>query len=346
SLARLRDRREAARSAWTAAMAAAGVNARTLSERIEAAGALGIVTGNWNRGWGVNFNYRRAYTTRIPTVDLSCEDYGLVHRLAENGQGPTLRIDAKATLGPEAPVYNTLAEISGDELPDEYVMLSAHFDSWHTASGATDNGTGTIAMMEAMRILKEVYRRPKRTILVGHWSGEEQGLNGSRAWVADNPEIVAGIQAVFNQDNGTGRISRIDMQGFTGAAAVFRRWFARIPAELVSEVSLESPGTPSSGGSDHSSFVCASAPAFMLSSRSWDYGTYTWHTNRDTFDKLVFDEVQQNAVLIAMLAYLAAEDSVRLPREKRTDLANPRTGETGVWPVCQPAVRMEAESIR
>ena len=114
---------------------------------------------------------------------------------------------AEATLAPaESPVFNTIARIDGSEKPNEYVMLSAHLDSWDAGSGATDNGTGTITMLEAMRILKTAYPRPKRTILVGHWSGEEEGDIGSGAFAADHPEVLAGLQALFNQDNGTGEI--------------------------------------------------------------------------------------------------------------------------------------------
>src|SRR5919202_449969 len=106
-------------------------------------------------------------------------------------------------------------------------MLSAHLDSWDSGSGATDNGTGTITMLEAMRILKTTYPRPKRTILVGHWSGEEEGDIGSAAFATDHPDVVAGLQALFNQDNGTGRVTTIGMQGITGAGARFARSFAQ-----------------------------------------------------------------------------------------------------------------------
>jgi Zn-dependent M28 family amino/carboxypeptidase len=219
------------------------------------------------------------------------------------------------------------------------VILSAHFDSWDGGSGATDNGTGTVTMMEAMRILKAAYPNPKRTILVGHWNSEEQGLNGSRAFVADHPEIVDNVQAVFNQDNGTGRVANISMQGFSGAAPYFATWFAKIPQEITGDIELRIPGTPGGGGSDYASFVCADAPAFGLSSLSWDYGTYTWHTNRDTFDKLVMDDVKNNATLTAMLAYLASEDQDRLPRDKAILPLNPRTGQQMTWPVCRDGAR-------
>ncbi len=119
---------------------------------------------------------------------------------------------------------NTIAEIKGIEKPNEFVMLSAHFDSWDAATGATDNGTGTLVMMETMRILKKIYPNPKRTILVGHWGSEEQGLNGSRAFVEDHPEIVANIQALFNQDNGTGRVVNMSGAGFANAKNYLGRW--------------------------------------------------------------------------------------------------------------------------
>jgi Zn-dependent M28 family amino/carboxypeptidase len=201
-------------------------------------------------------------------------------------------------------------------------------------------------MMEAMRILKKVYPNPKRTILVGHWSGEEQGLVGSRAFAADNPKVVSGLQALFNQDNGTGRIEHISMQGLTGAGTQFARWFAKMPRELTDSVALDIPGVPSSGSSDHASFICAGAPAFFLLSKDWDYGVYTWHTNRDTYDKVVFDEVKQNATMIAMLAYLASEDPVKTPRDRRVNLpVDPRTGEAA-WPSCTPPARSSGESTR
>src|SRR5438477_10936466 len=113
--------------------------------------------------------------------------------------------------------------MKGTQLANEYVMRSARFDSWAGGSGATDNGTGTITMLEAMRILKLVYPNPRRTILVGHWSGEEQGLNGSRGFVADHPDIVGGLQALFNLDNGTGHIDTMSALGFPNASARLRR---------------------------------------------------------------------------------------------------------------------------
>jgi carboxypeptidase Q len=184
-------------------------------------------------------------------------------------------------------------------------------------------------MLEAVRILRQAYPNPKRTIVIALWGGEEQGLNGSRRFVAMHPEIVDNVQAVFNQDNGTGRVQNISMSGFVDAGAAFGSWMARLPSQLSNQINIINPGTPGTGGTDHVSFVCAGAPAFNLNAISWDYGTSTWHTNRDTFDKIVEEDIRSNATLAAMLAYLASEHPERLSRNKRS------TGQIP-WPPCQP----------
>jgi carboxypeptidase Q len=346
SLERARERRSADAEAWNARLERTGVSPRDLPLRLEEAGAAGVVTALWTGGWGANriFNAR---TREIPTFELSCEDYGLVFRLASRGQGPVLRVDFEAEYLGEVPVYNTIATIPGTERPDEYVMLSAHFDSWDGSSGATDNGTGTVLMMEVIRILSQVYPQPARTILVGHWGGEEQGLNGSRAFVEDHPEVVEGLQALFNQDNGTGRVVNISLQGFTEAGSSISRWLSQVPSEVTEHIGLTLPGIPATGGTDHAAFVCAGAPAFNLSSLHWDYFTYTWHTNRDTFDKLVFDDLRNNAVLAASLVYLASEDPERVSRERRAIMPrHPQTGEPMSWPECQSPDRTHETSPR
>jgi hypothetical protein len=352
SFARMRAARDSATRRWTARIAATGYNVGlgtgTLGRRLQDAGAAGVIASRWSNGWGVNkiFDSR---TDKVPSLDLSCEDYGLVYRLTENNQGPTLRVRAEAEFLGDVPVYNTIATIRGSQKPNEYVMLSAHFDSWDAGSGTTDNGTGTIVMAEALRILKKVYPNPKRTIVVGHWSGEEQGLNGSRAFAADHPEIVKGMQALFNQDNGTGRIVNFSGSGFTTASANLARWMANIPTEIARNITLSFPGAPSGGGSDNASFVCYGAPAFGLGATSWDYGTYTWHTNRDTFDKIVLDDLKNNATLTAMLVYLASEDPETLSRDQRVFDRGPDWRPTGGfggggggpqgWPTCTEPLR-------
>jgi len=296
---------------------------------VEAAGAVAVVSANWSNGWGAN-KYFGTPVASIPGVQLSCEDYGLVHRLATNDQGPHMRIDVRSQDLGQRPVFNIMAELPGTELPDEYVLLSAHLDSWDAGSGATDNGSGTVMMMEAMRILKETYPNPRRTILVGHWGGEERGLIGSNAYAEDHPEVVDGLQANFNQDNGTWRIDFIRMQGFTGAGSHFGRWLSAVPDEITRHIELDIPGVPERGGSDHMAFICRLAPGFRLQSNYPDYRQYTWHTEIDTYDKLVFDDLRNNATLAAMLAYQASEDPVRMETRPRED---------GFYGACRTAPR-------
>ncbi len=182
-----------------------------------------------------------------------------------------------------------------------------------------------------MRILKKIHPNPKRTIIVGHWGSEEEGLNGSRAFVEDHPEIVKNIQAVFNQDNGTGRVVNMSGQGFLNSYDYLTRWLSKVPADIKDQIKTSFPGEPGRGGSDFASFVAAGAPAFSLSSTSWSYGVYTWHTNRDTYDKIVFDDLRANAILAAILAYQASEDPTTTSRDKSI-LINPKTGEPNKWP--------------
>ena len=299
---------------------------------LESSGAAGIITSYWSKEIGSNKIFG-ADTKKIPTVDMELEDYTMLYRMAEYGDKPKLKIVAESKDLGTAPTFNTIAEIKGSEKPEEYVMLSAHLDSWDGATGATDNGTGTIVMMEAMRLLKKIYPNPKRTILVGHWGSEEQGLNGSRAFVEDHPEIVANIQAVFNQDNGTGRVVDLSGAGFLHSYEYLTRWLEAVPESITKHIKTEFPGSPTGGGSsDNASFVAVGAPSFNLSSLSWDYGSYTWHTNRDTYDKIVFDDVRSNAILTAILVYMASEDDARTSNEKIVLPNSKRTGRQLNWP--------------
>ncbi len=165
SFQEMNNARDEARRAFAMSTRAMGPGA---PERIANAGAIAVLTGRWSAGWGVDKIFSSP-TAGIPGVHLSCEDYGLVARLAERGQSPRIRLDAQAESLGEVPAFNVVGTIPGTELPNEYVLLSAHLDSWDGASGATDNGTGTIMMLEAMRILKATYPNPRRTIMVGHW---------------------------------------------------------------------------------------------------------------------------------------------------------------------------------
>lgn len=338
SVEKMKKSRQELTEAWGKRIRNTGYNARTLALALEKAGAVGLIMSNWSRGFGVNKIFG-ANTKKIPTIDLSLEDYGLLHRLTEAGQQPKISVRADSRETGIVPTFNTIAEIKGTEKPDEYVMLSAHFDSWDGGTGATDNGTGTLTMMEAMRILKKVYPNPKRTILVGHWGSEEQGLNGSRAYVEDHPEIVNNIQALFNQDNGTGRVKNLSGQGFLHSYEYLNRWLSKVPSHIRDTIETNFPGNPGGGGSDYASFVAAGVPAFSLSSLSWSYGNYTWHTNRDTYDKIVFDDVRNNVILTAILAYMASEDPSKTSREKSVLPINPRTGQQTKWPEARKATR-------
>ncbi len=305
---------------------------------LEESGAAGIIASYWSREIGSNKIFG-ASTKKIPTVDVQLEDYTMLYRLAEYGDKPVLKIVAESKDLGRTPVFNTIGSIKGTEKPDEYVILSAHLDSWDGATGATDNGTGTIVMLEAMRLLKKMYPNPKRTIIVGHWASEEQGLNGSRAFVEDHPEMITNIQAVFNQDNGTGRVVDLSGAGYLHSYEYITRWLEAVPNDISKHIKTEFPGSPSGGGSDNASFVAAGAPSFNLSSLSWDYGTYTWHTNRDTYDKIVFDDVRNNAILTAILAYMASEDETKTSNEKSVLPNSRRTGKQQEWPTQRAPTR-------
>jgi carboxypeptidase Q len=315
-----------------------GVSIASLPSVLEDAGAAGIVQCDWSGEFGSNKIFG-AKTKKVPTVDLLLEDYGVLYRLAESGKKPRIKVQTESRELGTVPVFNTIAEIKGTEFPDEYVILSAHFDSWEGGSGATDNGTGTIAMMEVARILKKIMPNPKRTIIIGLWGSEEQGLNGSRAFVIDNPTIVQKTQAVFNLDNGTGRVTSINGSGFVHAYDFVGRWMGAAPSNITSQITTTFPGSPAGGSSDHASFVAAGIPAFMLSAHPWGYSTITWHTNLDTYDKLVFDDLIHNVILTATMAYKASEEPTLVNREQRV-LPAGRNGQPGAWPAVRSPTRL------
>ncbi len=323
SYAKMLKKRDSLQRAFSLRLRRTGLNTTTLPLALEKAGALAIITNNWSTMPGVE-RISSGYTKKIPTINMSLEDYTMVYRLTDSGTPPTLKIYSESKELGKVPVFNTIAEIKGTEKPNEYVILSAHLDSWDGGTGATDNGTGTVIMMEAMRILKKVYPNPKRTILAGHWGAEEQGILGSRAFIEDHPEISTGIQAVFNQDNGTGHINSLAGQGFAEAKDFLPRWIAAAPDTIKKRVKLTFPSQPNGGSSDFGSFVAAGIPAYSLTSIIGDYFNNTHHTNRDTYDKIIFDEVRNNALLTAILAYMASEDPVKMNNTKTPGLPWPK----------------------
>lgn len=320
-----------AQTNWNDFMKKIGYNANTLPAALEKAGAAALLSSNWSGGWSSNRIFA-ARTERIANIDVSMEDYNMLYRLVQKGIKPTIRLQVQSKNYGLQPVANTMSVIKGIEKPEEYIMLSAHLDSWDGATGATDNGTGTILMMEVMRILKKYYPNPKRSIIVGHWGGEEQGLNGSRAYIADHPEMRSKISVLFNQDNGTGRINKIHGNGFLDAYQYFNNWVQYLPEINRKEITMNFPGTPGGGGSDYASFIPYDIPAFFLLGNSWDYSTYTWHTQLDTYDKIVFDDLKMNAVTIATLVYLACEEPAMFSRRRANLPVNIKTGNMEEWP--------------
>ncbi|OJU75852.1 MAG: peptidase M28 [Bacteroidetes bacterium 47-18] len=331
-------RRDSLQQTWNTYMKNIGYTAATLPKAVEAAGAVAVLSSYWSGGWGASRIFA-ARTERIPNIDIALEDYNMLYRMAERGQKP--KVSVQATSGSQGlqPVANTIGLIKGREKPEEYIMLSAHLDSWDGGTGATDNGTGTILMMEVMRILKKHYPNPRRSVIVGHWGGEEQGLNGSRAYIEDHPEMRDKISVLFNQDNGTGRISRISGNGFLDAYDYFGRWLQYVPDLNKKELSLTFPGEPGKGGSDYASFLPYDIPAFFLLGNSWDYGTYTWHTQLDTYDKIVFEDMRMNAETIAILVYLACEEPEMFSRRKAELPVDLKSGKRTEWPKAQDANR-------
>ena len=300
---------------------------------LKAAGAVAVFESNWSQYPGVDKIFGSPRNSALPTFDIGCEDYGMLFRLAQNKQGPQVRLMAESEFLGEQPVFNVIAEIKGSKKPDEYVILSAHFDSWEGHSGATDNATGTVTMLEALRLLKSVLPNPSRTILVGHWSGEEQGLNGSGAFAADHPEVVKGLQFAFNQDNGTGRIVSTGPSILPENGPRLAQYMAQMPSQLTQYIRLGGP-SGIGGGSDHASFLCYGAPAASLGALSWDYSNSTWHTNRDSYDKVVLDDLKHNATLTAMFAYLASEDPQPSSRTLMNPLPNGPNGQPITIPSC------------
>lgn len=343
-----RDRIRQEQSALTASFSQrvlAGGGPRGIQAKLKKAGVLGALTTNFSNYPGINKVFGSA-AQEVPTVDVGCEDMGLLYRLASNKQSPKIRLMVDADKGPERPIGNVVAEMKGSTLPNEYVVLSAHFDSFTGGSGATDNATGSLTMIEAMRILRTVYPNPKRTIVIGLWNSEEQGLNGSKAYAEMHPEVISGMQMLFNQDNGTGRISSISPGPFTQAGAFLSRYMSEMPSEITQWVRLGGTSPFSGpGGTDHTTFVCYKAPGIGTGALGWDYSNTTWHTNRDTYDKIVPEDLRNNATFIAMLAYMASEDAQKLPRDL-VPQGNMPDGSARPWPACPPATKRAADSNR
>lgn len=247
-----------------------------------------------------------------PQLVVSHEQYGQMYRNVQRGIEVRLEVNVQNRfLEDDVRAYNTLGEIPGTDRRDEYVMIGAHLDSWHPGTGATDNGAGSIVMLEAIRILKALGLEPRRTLRIALWSGEEQGLLGSRAWVEQRRELWPKISAYLNVDNGTGRIRGIWAQGNGRAVPIFEQilW----PFKELGVVAVRQGNT---GGTDHLSFDRVGVPGFNFIQDPIEYGTRTHHTNADTFERLVIDDLKQAAVVVAYTAYHLAVREEMMPRKE------------------------------
>jgi carboxypeptidase Q len=247
----------------------------------------------------------------IPTVTLSAEHYNMIAEMLKHNIPVKLRVNVQTkfydTEGGNA--YNVIAELPGTDLKDEVVMLGGHLDSWHTGVGATDNADGSTTVMEAMRILKAIGAKPRRTIRVALWGGEEQGLLGSKAWVAQHKDALDKIDVYYNIDNGTGKIYGWYLQNVQAVQKLFDGWL-----EPMKSIGARRNVIEPVGSTDHLSFIDAGVPGF---NPIQDYGNYdirTHHTNMDTNDRLDVNDIKQAAAVMAWYSYSAAMMDQKLPR--------------------------------
>ena len=246
-----------------------------------------------------------------PVVTLAPEHYNRLHRLASRGIPPKVEIEVRNALdNSDTREYNGLGEWRGTDLADQLVMAGGHFDSWHMATGATDDAAGCAVLLEAIRILKAVGVTPRRTIRLGFWSWEEGGVNGSRAYVKNHPELRDKLAGYFNLDNGGGRVRGIYLQGNERARSIFASWLAPFADLGATTVTAEN-----AFGVDAIAFDMAGLPGFQFIQDPMDYSTRTHHTNMDVYDKLVPEDLRRNAVIMATFLYHAAMRDNPLPRE-------------------------------
>ena len=247
----------------------------------------------------------------VPELVLPQEQYNQLWRDAERGLPVTVELNVQNKfLSADLNGYNTLGDIAGSDKSDEYVMIGAHLDSWHYATGATDNAAGSIVMLEAMRILKALGVKPRRTIRIALWSGEEEGLYGSRGWLAKHPELHGKISAYLNVDNGTGKIRGIWNQSNERVVGIFEQilW----PFRDLGVVAVRRGDT---GGTDHLAFTDLGIPGFNFIQDPMEYGFWTHHTDLDTYDHLSIDDLKQAAVVVAATAYHLAMRDEMMPRK-------------------------------
>jgi len=294
--------------------------------------------GGSGMGW---FTYRREHAEGLPIVVMAIENYGRVHRLLKANVPVTVEMDVETEFsGDHEHGFDTIAEIAGTDpkLKDEVVMVGGHLDSWASATGATDNGAGTVVAMEVMRILNALHVQPRRTIRVGLWTGEEQGEFGSYGYVKQHfgyvplstapdqlklPDFLrkpAGavqvkpeqqkISGYFNLDNGSGKIRGVYLQENASVAPIFQQWIAPLQDLGVNTLTMRN-----TGGTDHEAFDSVGVPGFQFIQDMLDYGSRTHHSNMDTYERLQADDLAQAAVVEAIFVYNTAMREQMLPRK-------------------------------
>lgn len=305
---------------------AAQVNEQ-LDQFLVSAGAVGRVNDAGREHGQIRaFNNRTFDVAKaVPTVVMRNEDYGRISRVLADGTPVELELNIVNRTFPEgATAYNVVAEIPGTDKAQEVVMLGGHIDSWHSATGATDNAIGSATMMEAIRILQAIGVKPRRTIRLALWSGEEQGLLGSQAYVKEHFGMVenpkpehANFAGYFNIDSGTGRARGASVFGPPEAAAILRD--ATKPFADNGFFGVNATQSRRRGGTDSTSFNEAGLPGIGIQQDPIEYNSHTWHTNLDTYERIIERDAQQSAMVIAAAVYhLAMRDQMlpRLPKEK------------------------------
>lgn len=281
----------------------------------------------------------------IPTVVMSNEDFGRITRILNDGTDVTLEFNIVNRVYPEgATSYNTIAEIPGTDKADEIIMLGGHLDSWHAATGATDNAIGCTIMMEAARILKTIGVKPRRTIRVALWSGEEQGLLGSQAYVKEHfgsfEDPKPGYEkfgGYFNIDSGTGRVRGASVFGPPETANILRGILEPFASDGV--VGATASRSRRLGGSDNTSFSQAGLPGIGMGQDPIEYNSHTWHTNLDTYERILEDDVKKDAMVVAWAVYQLAMHDEMLPRFSKAEMPPKPAEEPSAQPSPTPSRR-------
>jgi len=265
----------------------------------------------------------------VPQLMVASEHYNRIVRLLEKSIPVTIELNIQNRFVDDTvDSFNIVADIQGTDRSDEIVMLGAHFDSWHAGTGATDNGAGVAAMMEAVRILRVSGVRMRRTVRLALWTGEEQGLLGSREYVKQqfgDPESMqlkpshSRLSAYFNMDNGTGAIRGVYLQGNEAVRPVFTAWMD--PLRNLGMTTLTIRNT---GGTDHLAFDEVGLPGFQFIQDPVEYGTHSHHTNMDLYDRAQAEDLMKNSVIIASFVYHAANRDTLLPRKAPPRARNQR----------------------